>query len=112
MTTKAELETELEELKETYAALEVDTKTLAASLVKSTKDLDDHKLALELSKGELESLKKSCEAAPKDSALSDEVKAELAALSGFMQKLYRESEWPPVREDIQKWRTLLATLCE
>ncbi len=105
MTTKAKLEIELEELKETYGALKTDANTLAASLVKTTKDLDDYKLALELSK-------KVCEAAPKDSALSDGIKTELAALSEFMQKLYRESEWPPVREDIQKWRTLLATLCE
>lgn len=89
MTTKAELEKEVETLK-----TEVEAK---AELEKEVEALRE----------EVQSLK---DKEPAALSLTDHQKSELVRLADFLKKLYRESQYPPVRQDIKDWREMLTDL--
>lgn len=102
MITKSELLKELEEVKSLNKVLTEEITSLKKELLKSDTELTQLKAVLR--------------AQPKvqlpQPTVSSVQKKELNSLRDFLHKLYRESQHPPVRTDIQKWRKLLAQVAE
>ena len=100
MATKVAMEAELRELRGAQSASELELAETKSALVASEKEV--RSLSVEVT--DL--------LARKSGGVEKDAKDSLDRLSDFLRRLYRESESPSVKKDIQDWRKLLSTLVE